>query len=194
MDQRSEELALVGQLATGDPVAWRAFVDRYQRLVLTRIAVTARELQQPLRPADAEDLCAEVFAQLVARDYAALREFQGRSALSTWLCVITRRVTIRRLIGARREPTHPQQATLPPDELANRSPDDPLAALIQGEHQQQLAAALAELPPRHQELLRLIYLDGCSYREISQRLGIPANSIGPTLQRVQQKLRARMQP
>ena len=39
------------------------------------------------------------------------------------------------------------------------------------------------------EIVRLHHLDGLSYREISSRLGIPENSIGPTLSRAREKMR-----
>jgi DNA-directed RNA polymerase specialized sigma24 family protein len=39
-------------------------------------------------------------------------------------------------------------------------------------------------------MARLFYIDGCSYREISQKLDMPMNSVGPTLNRIHAKLRA----
>lgn len=192
VDERAAELELVKRLVAGDATAWRAFVERYQRLVLTRVAVTAREINQPLSQADAEDLCADVFTQLVAREFAPLRGFEGRSTLSTWLCVITRRLCLRRLAVARRQPARGGLTTSSSVEELTCPQDDPLATLIRGESRRQLDAALAELSQRHQDLVRLFYLDGCSYREISEQLAIPMNSIGPTLQRVQQKLREKL--
>jgi RNA polymerase sigma-70 factor (ECF subfamily) len=38
-------------------------------------------------------------------------------------------------------------------------------------------------------IVRLYHLEGCTYREISAKLGIPENSIGPTLARAREKLR-----
>ncbi|MFO0902302.1 MAG: RNA polymerase sigma factor [Pirellulales bacterium] len=193
MEPEVDEIELIRRLVAGDATAWRDFVDRFHRLVAARVAATARELQVPLRPTDAEDLAAEVFLQLVARDFAALREFQGRSTLSTWLSVIARRISLRKLLSARREPANPLYAA-PPVETADEAHADPLAQLIHGENRRRLAAALADLSDRQRELVQLHYLDGCSYREISQRLGIPMNSVGPSLQRAQQKLRERMRP
>ena len=77
------DLALVQRLAGGDAAAWREFVERYQRLILTRVLVAAREANQPLAVADAEDQTAEVFAALVAGGFAMLRRFEGRSLHST---------------------------------------------------------------------------------------------------------------
>lgn len=194
VDEQIDESELVRRLVAGDAAAWRTFVDRFHRLVVARVAATARELHIPLRASDGEDLAAEVFLQLVAHDYSTLRDFQGRSSLSTWISVIARRIALRKLLTARREPANPQYAADATVELAGATHDDPLAQLIQGENRRRLADALSELPDRQRELVRLHYVDGCSYREISERLGIPMNSIGPSLQRVQQKLRERMRP
>lgn len=193
VDELNDESDLVRRLIAGDAFAWRTFVDQFHRLVTARIAATARELRVTLRPSDGEDLTADVFSQLLARDCASLRDFQGRSTLSTWLSVIARRIALRKLLGARREPANPLYAAPADRELAAQPLDDPLVHMIRNENRRRLDEALAELSERQRELVRLHYLDGCSYREISQRLGMSINSIGPTLQRVQEKLRARLQ-
>ncbi len=188
---RADDHALVQRLVTGDAKAWRDFVLRFQRLVLARVLATAREIGWPLTQSDAEDHCAEVFSRLVAGDFAVLRRFEGRSTLSTWLSVVTRRIVMRRLAAARREPAWTISDHAPPlESLAGSRDDDPLTQLIGEESHAQLALGLARLGERHQQLARLFYLDGCTYREISEQLDIPLNSIGPTLNRIQQKLRA----
>ena len=153
---------------------------------------TARELNRPLAAPDAEDLCAEVFSRLVADHYAALRRFEGRSTLSTWLCVITRRLVLRRLVAAGREPSQPGAQIPPLETLPANSAEEPLEIIISDEDRALLAAGLAQLGEKHRQIARLFYIDGCSYREISQRLSMPMNSIGPTLARIHEKLRAAM--
>jgi RNA polymerase sigma-70 factor (ECF subfamily) len=192
-DVRCGDYRLVQQLVAGDAQAWREFVLRFQRLLLTRVLAAAREIGQPLPPPDAEDLCAEVFSRLVAGNFAVLRRFEGRSTLSTWLCVVTRRIVIRRLAVARREPSRQTARSTPPIEsLPGPSDQEPLSQLLGEEAHDLLAAGLAGLGERHRQLACLFYLDGCSYREISEQLDMPLNSIGPTLNRIQQKLRASM--
>jgi len=184
------DLALVQRLARGDAAAWRQFVERYQRLILTRVLVAAREFGQPLAAPDAEDLTAEVVAALVAGGFAMLRRFEGRSSLSTWLCVVTRRMALRRLSVRRRDPARATDNPPALDTLAGPSGPGPLATLICGEDLDRLAGGLDQLGERHRQIARLFYLDGCTYREISQQLDMPVNSIGPTLARIQQRLRA----
>ena len=191
-DALHEDYRLARRLVTGDPSAWRTLVERFQRLVLTRAMATARELNRPLSQPDAEDLCAEVFSRLIADNYAALRRFEGRSTLSTWLCVVTRRIVLRRLSAAGREPSRP--AAQPPslETLPGPAAEEPLSMIINDEDRALLAAGMAQLGERHRQLARLFYVDGRSYREISQQLDMPVNSIGPTLARIHEKLRAAM--
>jgi len=190
--QSDEDLRLVRRLVTGDPSAWRTLVERFQRLVVARVLATAHELNRPITPLDAEDLCAEVFSRLVADNYAALRRFEGRSTLSTWLCVITRRIALRRLSVAVREPSRPAAHALSFDSLPSPAGVEPLMAMITDEDRALLAAGMAQLGQRHQQLARMFYVDGCSYRQISEQLQMPINSIGPTLARIHEKLRTAM--
>jgi DNA-directed RNA polymerase specialized sigma24 family protein len=50
---------------------------------------------------------------------------------------------------------------------------------------------VAELPERCENLIRLLYFDTTepTYADVSQRLGIPVASIGPTRARCLEKLR-----
>ena len=191
-DARQADYQLVQRLIAGDAAAWRAFVERFGRLVLSRVQVTAREMNQSLKGQDEEDLCADVFSQLVAGGYAALARFEGRSTLSTWLCVVTRRIAVRRLASRRRELW--QAAAQPPalalESLPGSAEENPLTLMIGDEDRALLKAALAVLSERQREMARLFYIDGCSYREISQKLDMPMNSVGPTLNRIHAKLRA----
>src|SRR5262249_17544600 len=48
---------------------------------------------------------------------------------------------------------------------------------------------LRKLPTREREVVRLFYLEGRTYEEISSALHIPVNTIGPVLSRAKKKLR-----
>src|SRR6266581_4485260 len=83
-----------------------------------------------------------------------------------------------------------------PDGSAGRRPvqqcptADPDANLLHAELHQVLRDGIAELPARDQSLLRLRATDPPRpYHEISQLLGMPIGSIGPTLQRCLARLR-----
>jgi RNA polymerase sigma-70 factor (ECF subfamily) len=48
---------------------------------------------------------------------------------------------------------------------------------------------LDELDGSEAEVVRMYHLEGKSYQEISSLVGIPENSVGPTLSRARQKMR-----
>ena len=64
-----------------------------------------------------------------------------------------------------------------------------------GNHEQrvsdreEVAKMLAELNGHEAEVVRMYHLEGKSYQEISSLVGMPENSIGPTLFRARQKMR-----
>src|SRR5438477_2184917 len=77
--------------------AWNDFVDRYLGLIYHVVHHTSHLRSVPLRPEDTEDLAAEVLLQIVANDYAVLRQFRGNSSLATYLTVVARRICVHEL-------------------------------------------------------------------------------------------------
>jgi RNA polymerase sigma factor (sigma-70 family) len=183
----SEVSQLVQAGASGDEQAWNELVNRYTPLVM---AVT-RTYQ--LAADDAQDVSQIVWLRLVEH----LPELREPEALPGWLVTTTRRECGRLVRQAWRVlPSDPHD-----DEtllcLSDRTPTlrqpesaELDAAILRAELRQALRDGLSELPPRDQQLLRLRAGDPpASYHEISQLLGIPVGSIGPTLRRSLEKLR-----
>ena len=179
---------MIQALVARDRNAWCRFVERFQGLVYARVARTAVEYNYRLDRADLEDICAEVFACLITNDFSSLRRFQGRSSLATWLTVVARRVCVRYLQRNRTQ-TQVQEAF---DDTAGQAPRDALAALVEAEDTRRLYATLDRLSATDQSVLRMFYLDDLSYAEISKRLSISINTVGPKLQRAQKRLRLLM--
>jgi len=57
------------------------------------------------------------------------------------------------------------------------------------EDHEEIEKMLVNLPAGEAEVVKQYHLQGRSYREISSHLGIPENTIGPTLTRARQRLR-----
>jgi RNA polymerase sigma-70 factor (ECF subfamily) len=167
------------------PGAWNDFVDRFLGLIYHVVQHTAHLRSTPLKPEDTEDLAAEVLLQLVANDYGVLKQFRGGSSLSTYLTVIARRICVHELArrAAARE-VQPAGAHEPVDAEA----EEP--ARGGGlERLEEVERLLGKLPSREREVVRLHYIEGRSYEEISTELNIPVNTIGPILSRARKKLR-----
>jgi RNA polymerase sigma factor (sigma-70 family) len=173
----SEVSRLVRASASGSETAWNELVRRYSPLVM---AVT-RSYQ--LTADDAKDVSQTVWLRLV-ENLANLRE---PDALPGWLATTTQRECIRQLRQGRRVlPVDPHT-----DGALQQCPTvDPDTGILRAELHQALRDGLAELPERDQALLKLRAADPPkSYEEISQLLGMPIGSIGPTLRRCLDRLR-----
>jgi RNA polymerase sigma-70 factor (ECF subfamily) len=166
------------------PGAWNDFVDRFLGLVYHVVHHTSHLRSTPLQPEDVEDLAAEVLLQLVANDYAVLRQFRGASSLATYLTVIARRICVQELArrAAAREVQPPAGA-----DLNAAGPDDRPGTGL--ESLEEVERLLGKLPGREREVVRLYYIEGRTYEEISTELKVPINSIGPFLSRARKKLR-----
>jgi RNA polymerase sigma-70 factor, ECF subfamily len=175
---------LLKRCLTRHPGAWNDFVDRYLGLVYHVVHHTGHLRSTPLRPEDIEDLAAEVLLQIVARDYAVLREFRGASSLATYLTVISRRICVQELAkrGAAREV---QPAADAMNEVESEEPHGASGL----ESLEEVEKLLATLPRKERKVVRLYYIEGRSYEEISTELSLPINSIGPILSRARKKLR-----
>jgi RNA polymerase sigma factor (sigma-70 family) len=178
---------LVARCRAGSQVAWRALVERFQRLIYT----------VPRRAGLDEHAAGDVFQATFARLFEHLDRLQQPERVQAWLVTTARRETLRWLA----ERSRPQVSAGGGDE-----DDDPLAAvpdpsplpdalLDDLQQQHRLRQALARLDERSRTLLELLFLADPSppYAEIAARLGMPEGSIGPTRARALQKLRAVLQ-
>ncbi len=175
---------LLNRCLAREPRAWREFVDRFLGLVVHVINHTCQARSVRLSPADVEDVISEVFLTIVNEDFAVLRRFRGEACLSSYLTVIARRVVVRELL--KRKVT----ATLT-DFL-----DDPSRALDRAAgpeermtNRDEVLRLLERLDGAEADVVRLYHLEGRTYHEISAKMGMPENSIGPVLSRARAKLR-----
>ncbi len=167
------------------PGAWNDFVDRFLGLIYHVIHHTAHQRSAPLQPEDIEDLAAEILLQLVSGDYAVLRQFKGQCSLATYLTVVSRRICVNQLAH---RVTAPDVQPSNPQEL-DHAVDKRRGTPRQAENLDDIEGLLKKLHGKEREVIRLRYLEGRSYEEISAALHIPVNSIGPILARARNKLR-----
>jgi len=178
--------SLLDRCLARKPQAWEDFVDRYMGLVLHVIDHTARSRGAMVSPEDREDLCAQVFLAIIRDDFAVLRHFRRQSSLATYLTVIARRVVvhalIQRRIAERRETAqlHEPAAEPPPGE------NDPLSRLADRDEIERLIRDLDDTEAR---VVRMFHLEGKTYQEIGNAVGISENSVGPLLSRARDKMR-----
>ncbi len=165
-----------------EPRAWEAFVDRFLGLAIHVVNHTADSRGLVITPQDLEDLTADVFLTLVSDDYAVLRRFKGQSSLATYLTVVARRVVVREMLKRKlNAPSDTPDVEELPD--LNQPVEDRLS------NREEVQRLMDELGGQEAKIVQLYHLDGKSYEEIGSTLGIPSNSVGPTLYRARAKLR-----
>jgi len=181
-----DDRRLIDACVAGTPGAWTEFVDRFGPLLAHVAGRTAARRRTPLSAADRDDAVAEILLECLRDQAGVLRKFAGRSSLATYLTVIARRVTARRIVrdlesfrlAAGDEPLEPRAAADLPERIEDR---------------EQVETLLDRLDGEEARLVRLHHLEGRSYGEISAHTGLPLGSIGPALSRARAKLRGLME-
>jgi RNA polymerase sigma factor (sigma-70 family) len=171
-------VALVKRAAGGDPAAWNEIVERYAPLVW---AICARFR---LSSHDREDVGQNVWLLLVEQ----LGKLREPAALPGWLATTTHRECLRVVTAARKS----EQLGTGPDDVPQFVDNTIIIdeEILMAERNAALRTALAELPPRCQQLLAMLSSDPpFSYADISTRLQIPVGSIGPQRARCLDRLR-----
>jgi RNA polymerase sigma-70 factor (ECF subfamily) len=115
-----------------------------------------------------DDVVQEVFLVVHRR----LAEFEGRSALKTWLFGITRRVVRDHRRSARRKPAEPLGSLEPADQAGMAD-----AQLSQRQETRALHALLDELDEDKREVFVLAELEQMSGPEIAEALDVNLNTV-----------------
>ena len=185
-----EELGLVQRCISGEADAWRDIMAKYGALVAHAVRTTfARVLKQ----ADSnlvDDAVQSVWLSLCSDGCRRLRGFESKSALSTWLTVISTR---RALDYIRTEMRKGSMRHVHLDD-ENR---DLMKELQAPEAEEQfsmddlfvLYESLEKLPEDDRLILKMYYLDGLSYRSIAEVLKVAPNTVSSYILRARDKLK-----
>ncbi|BDG03412.1 sigma-70 family RNA polymerase sigma factor [Anaeromyxobacter oryzae] len=183
----ADDLALVQRVRAGEKDAFRALVVRYQRKVY---AVALGIVKDP-------DLAWDVAQEAFVRVHRSLGEFKGDSAFSTWLFRITTHLAIdaiRKERTSRKEDVDEvREADLEGGGegiLATRLGTDPRQNALRRELAEKIQEALATLPEKHRTILVLREVEGLSYEELSERLGIHKGTVMSRLFHARKKMQA----
>jgi RNA polymerase sigma factor (sigma-70 family) len=182
LDDAHRVAALVRGAATDDEQCWASLVDRFSGLVWS----IARSFT--LGDADAADVSQTVWLRLAEN----LNRIEQPERVGAWLATTTRRESMRvKRLAGRMVPVDDVE-TAKSDRLAE-SPAADMPALVDL-RDALVWRAFASLPERGRTLLLLLLADPpLSYHEISETLGMPIGSIGPTRARTLAHLRERVE-
>ena len=180
-----DDKQLVQQAAAGDAAAFETLVERYQQQVY-HLA-----LRMVNNEADAQDLAQEAFI----RAWRGLGSFQFTSQFSTWLYRLTSNICIDFLRAQKRRKVVSLTMLRDDEDSQWDLPDDdplPEQQMIAREERQALERAFAALDPEFRQILTLRIVNGCSYQQISQILGIAEGTVKSRISRAREQLRKKM--
>ena len=183
------ESALIARLRAGDKSACAECVELHSP-GLYRLALRLMQ-NEP----EAEDVVQETFLSA----FRAIRSFEGRSGLRTWLYRIAYNAAMMRLRRPRPESVSVDDPLIADDGAqVPRELFDwcclPERDFQTGETRAELEAAIAELPPKLKEAFLLRELEGLSTEAAAEVLGLSAEGVKTLLHRARLWLRERLSP
>jgi len=172
---------LVRRAAGGDRRAWERLVDQFARLIWS---ITA---EFKLAESDAADVAQTTWLRLL--EHIDRIEYPDR--VGSWLAATARNECLRSLAARKRIVLANNEEVLSSVAASGPEVDERILA---DERDQIVRDALSRLPRRWQRLLELLMADPpSSYADISNELGLPVGSIGPTRGRCLAQLRVLLQ-
>jgi RNA polymerase sigma-70 factor (ECF subfamily) len=167
--------AALARFRSGDPVAFRELVERYQRPVYNAAFWILRDAE------DARDVAQTVFLTLAER----ADEYDPRHKLFSWIyrMAVNEALNVARRNG--REEALDEDADLPDEDAAGpeRSAED-------GERARAVRGALARMSVSDRTVITLRHFAELPYSEIAVALGIDEKTVKSRLFDARQRLRA----
>lgn len=162
--------------------------DSFATYVVPEIDVLLRVARTLVpRPADAEDLVQDT----LLRAYNSIGTFDGRHPRA-WLLTIMRNAQINRT--RRRRPELLDDPDVELDRLADTGDgrESPEAIVVGVAFDAVVADALDALPDRFRQVVDLVDIDGLTYAEAAEVIGVPVGTVMSRLHRSRTRIRKRL--
>lgn len=184
--EAEEDRALIARAQAGDTAAFRRLVERHQRRAFAIAMALVRDDN------DARDLVQDAFLRV----FKNLSGFQGSSSFFTWLYRIITNLSIDLIRKPGRNTTDLEEARLDRDDLGDfdlpflsrYDGADPADIVRRREIAGALQAAFDALPSYHRAVVVMREIDGLSYEEMAQAMGVSKGTIMSRLFHARQKL------
>lgn len=180
-------MELVGRARGGDAAAFGRLVERHQDHIYSAVCHLVGS------GADAEDIAQEVFVLA----YTNLSGFRGRAKFSTWLYGIMLN-SVRSYWRRRQRRAAASLGTAQEEGETNSDPpargDGPQEASMRQESVQIVRAAIAALDAELREIVVLRDIQGLSYEELAEALGLAPGTVKSRLHRARQALKDKLEP
>jgi RNA polymerase sigma-70 factor (ECF subfamily) len=188
MTEAEADAGLVRLAQGGDMRAFEALVVKYQRRIARHVARYVR------RASDVEDVVQEAFI----RAYRGLASFRGESAFYSWLYRIATNSALGFLKRGASTPVLQEdlkdEREDGPFEPGVSDGEDPERLLLAKQISGAVDKALARLQPELSEALLLYEVEGKTYKEIAQMLGVPIGTVRTRIFRAREFIAQRLEP
>lgn len=179
--------ALIDELKSGNPQAFKEFVEQHQDLVVNTCYGFLRNRD------DADDIAQDVFIEV----YQSVHTFREEAKLRTWLY----RIAVNKCLNQikkkkRRRWIRSLQAAFGREEAAQEIADEdhatPQVDLEQQERVKVLQQAILSLPENQRIAFTLSKYDELSYQEISEVMGTTIPAVESLLNRAKKNLQKKL--
>lgn len=174
----SDDADLLERVAAGDSAALADLYDRYSGMLL---GLARRVLHST---ADAEEVLQEAFVQVWQQ---AGRYDRRKSAVSTWLVLLTRSRAIDRLRS--RQVKDRTVTNLQQEKRSSHTSPEGASNVLHHERRIRLRHEMARLPEEQREVLELAFFSGMTQSEIARDTGIPLGTVKTRTLLAMRKLR-----
>ncbi len=184
--EAEEDRGLIAKAQKGDRAAFRSLVERHQRRAFAIALALVRDEN------DARELVQDAFLRV----FKGLENFQGGSSFFTWLYRIITNLSIDLIRKPGRQLVDIDESRFEADEsteaefplLSRVDGSDPADVVRRREIAARLQVALDALPPYHRGVIVMREIEGLSYEEMAQAMGVSKGTIMSRLFHARQKL------
>lgn len=181
--EAEQDRVLIESAQKGDQSAFKQLVLRHQRRAFAIALGLLRDEQ------DAREVVQEAFLRV----HRGLDSFHGGSTFFTWLYRIVTNLSIDLMRKPSRREAEQLDESREVDEseipfLSRIDGADPLDVLRRAEIRNKLEAALDSLPPYHRGVIVMREVEGMSYEEMAEAMGVSKGTIMSRLFHARQKL------
>lgn len=170
---------LVKEAKAGNKEAFRALVEKYQQKIYYRVLDILKN------PEDSRDLAQESFVKA----YISLNQFKGESSFYTWIYRIAFNMSIdykRRYARRGGDPLEFDEKQI--SDSSQFLGSDPSSNLLRKQQSLKINEAFKTLTEDHKAAIILREVDGLSYEEIAESLGVSRGTVMSRLHYARKKL------
>lgn len=187
----AEDKLLVDRFKNGDAAAYEEMVNRYWGRIFSMVFQLLKNRQ------DAEEVTQDAFV----RAHRGLENFRGDSSFSTWLFQIATNLARNKYWywwRRKRGSTLSLEETFVAEgegtllDIFPAEGETPTDAAVTQEFVDRVSECMADLNPRHREILELRNIRNLSYEEISDLLGISIGTVKSRIARARDSLKSSM--